>query len=96
MGDANPKFAMMANFKSFKSLVIGGRKRNRTAVHGFAVRCIATLPSGPVRRVDGRRDIGGPAAQGQAAVESRASKRAAIIPVCDGDAVAGTQFQPIY
>jgi hypothetical protein len=25
---------------------VGGRKRNRTAVHGFAVRCIATLPSG--------------------------------------------------
>src|SRR5579864_1434375 len=28
----------------------GGRKRNRTAVRGFAVPCIATLPSGPGSR----------------------------------------------
>ena len=28
----------------------GGRKRNRTAVRGFAVPCIATLPSGPASR----------------------------------------------
>ena len=28
---------------------VGGRGRNRTGVHGFAVRCIATLPPGPQR-----------------------------------------------
>jgi hypothetical protein len=27
--------------------LVGGPSRNRTDVHGFAVRCIATLPSGP-------------------------------------------------
>src|SRR5262249_41170316 len=30
----------------FKRIYAGGRKRNRTAVRGFAVLCITTLPSG--------------------------------------------------
>ena len=30
-----------------KGCLAGGPSRNRTDVHGFAVRCIATLPSGP-------------------------------------------------
>src|SRR5687768_96960 len=54
-----------------ESLKDGGRKRNRTAVHGFAVRCIATLPSGRVRRTG---DIGGRAEEGQAAVVPRRRK----------------------
>ena len=32
--------------KSVEGVLAGGRKRNRTAVRGFAVLCIATLPSG--------------------------------------------------
>jgi hypothetical protein len=47
----------------------GGRKRNRTAVRGFAVRCIATLPSGPKKAAAliGAADIGGGSRQGQVA-----------------------------
>jgi integrase len=37
------------NVADFKELPAGGRKRNRTAVRGFAVLCIATLPSGRQR-----------------------------------------------
>ncbi len=33
---------------------IGGEYRNRTGVHGFAIRCITTLPT---RRRGGRRPI---------------------------------------
>src|SRR5262249_17789261 len=32
---------------NFIEISAGGRKRNRTAVRGFAVLCITTLPSGP-------------------------------------------------
>ena len=50
-------------------ILLGGRKRNRTAVRGFAVLCIATLPSGqPARRPPARRracHIGCAARQGQ-------------------------------
>ena len=31
--------------------VYGGRARSRTEVHGFAIRCIATLPPGHIRLV---------------------------------------------
>lgn len=31
--------------QGFKVIFDGGRSRNRTGVHGFAIRCITTLPS---------------------------------------------------
>ena len=44
---------------TFRSLESGGRKRNRTAVRGFAVLCIATLPSGRgSRHIGARRSFG--------------------------------------
>ena len=45
--------------RSWNGLDVGGRKRNRTAVRGFAVLCIATLPSGRGHRHIGvRRSLG--------------------------------------
>ncbi len=41
---------------SIRQLVYGGRRRKRTAVRGFAVLCIATLPSGRRRGRDIKRD----------------------------------------
>ena len=41
------------NVSPYKLLILfrtfdGGPSRNRTGVHGFAVRCVTTPPSGPV------------------------------------------------
>src|SRR6266699_2519772 len=55
----------------------GGRKRNRTAVHGFAVRCIATLPSGQYRKSLGTGDIGARHAEGQGVAARRHPRAAA-------------------
>src|SRR5215813_2509443 len=52
----------MQDNSHFQKLSTGGRKRNRTAVRGFAVLCITTLPSGRLAPAH----IGARAAPGQA------------------------------
>jgi hypothetical protein len=45
-GSRQPRRNYEEKNRNYRALGPGGRKRNRTAVRGFAVLCIATLPSG--------------------------------------------------